>query len=68
MNTSRVAEGVPIPDAEMTTKRRKQQAIAAGNPTYIPLEFCVHGHKLRYVKTGACVECSRNRGKRNGEV
>ena len=42
----------------------RQRAIDAGTTTYEPRDPCRHGHKLRYAKTGHCVECRRNkRGK-----
>lgn len=60
------ASGIPIPpletsrnDKEFGNNIRRRRAVEAGENTYIPVTPCVHGHNLRYVASGACVQCSR---------
>ena len=51
----------------------RQQAAELGLQTYFNGRPCIHGHRGRYTKTGACVECVKGhvvsyRQRRNAEI
>ncbi len=39
--------------------KRAEKALDAGLSTYVPETPCRHGHSLRYVGSGNCVECAK---------